>query len=88
MREPQRGFLDLEIPKNSRYTRNMTKVQLLKWEIRGLDQRSLGVFRSWFLQYDATAWERQLRRDARVGKLKKLKDEALADFRSGKTREL
>lgn len=88
MRGPRPGFLDLEIPKNSRYTQAMTKVQSLKREIQGLDQRSLGVFRSWFLRYDATAWERQLRRDARSGKLKKLSEEALAEQGSGKTREL
>jgi hypothetical protein len=85
---PARGFLDLVILKNSGYTQTMTKVQLLEREIRKLDQRALGALRDWFRRYDAAAWDRQIGRDARSGKLKKFSEEALADHRSGKTRAL
>lgn len=83
-----RGFLDLVIPRNSGYTQAMTKVQLLEREIRKLDQRALGVLRDWFRRYDAAAWDRQIGRDARSGKLKNFSEEALAAHKSGKTREL
>ncbi len=36
---------------------------------------------------DADAWDRQIEEDARNGKLDKLADEALADFRAGRCRE-
>jgi hypothetical protein len=85
---PPHGFLDLVIPRNSGYTQNMTKVQLLEREIRKLDQRALGALRNWFQRYDAAAWDRQIGRDARTGKLKKISEEALAAHKSGKTREL
>ncbi len=88
MRLYRRGILDLVIPRNSGYTQTMTKVQLLEREIRKLDQRALGALRDWFRRYDATAWDRQIGRDARSGKLKKLSEEALADHVSGKTRAL
>jgi len=66
----------------------MTKVQRLEREIRKLDQRALGSLRDWFQRYDAAAWDRQIGRDARTGKLKKISEEALAAHKSGKTREL
>ena len=68
MREPVRGFLDLEIPKNSRLPRAVSKLQSLKREVRSLDPHTRETFASWLLSYDATAWERQLRRDERLGK--------------------
>ncbi len=66
----------------------MTKVQLLEREIKKLDRSSLEAFRNWFQHYDSDAWDLQIRRDARAGKLEKLSQEALAEHKSGKTRKL
>ncbi|HBL18882.1 MAG TPA: hypothetical protein DD417_19510 [Elusimicrobia bacterium] len=66
----------------------MTKVQLLEREIKKLDRASLEIFRNWFRHYDSDAWDLQIQRDARAGKLDKLSQEALAAHKSGKTREL
>lgn len=71
-----------------RYTGGMTKVQLLEREIRKLDRASLRAFRKWFEEYDSAAWDRQIVRDARAGKLKKLACEAAAARKAGKLRAL
>jgi hypothetical protein len=63
MRAPRRALLDLEPHKYLRLPRPLRKVQKLKREVRSLDPHSREIFASWFLWYDATAWERRLRRD-------------------------
>jgi hypothetical protein len=66
----------------------MTKVQLLEREVRKLDSAGLEAFRDWFSRYDSAAWDRQIRSDARSGKLKKFSDAALRAHKAGKSREL
>ncbi len=66
----------------------MTRVQSLEHEIKKLNRSSLAMFREWFLKFDSDAWDQQIGRDVRSGKLKKLADQALASHRAGKTREL
>ena len=41
--------------------------------------------RAWFLEYDWEAWNRQVERDARTGRLDALADKALRDHAAGKT---
>lgn len=66
----------------------MTKVQLLEREVKKLDRANLEAFRNWFRHYDSDAWDLQIQRDARAGKLDKLSNEALAAQKSGNTREI
>jgi hypothetical protein len=65
----------------------MTRVQVLEHEVKKLDRSSLAAFRNWFRRFDSTAWDRQIERDARAGKLGKLAKQALAAHGAGKTRE-
>ena len=66
----------------------MTQVQLLEREVKKLSYSGLAAFRDWFIKFDSDAWDRQISRDARSGKLAKLGRQALAAHRSGKTKEL
>ncbi|MDO8631902.1 MAG: hypothetical protein Q7R41_15560 [Phycisphaerales bacterium] len=66
----------------------MTKVQLLEREVKKLDRASLEAFRNWFRRYDSDAWDQQIQKDVRAGKLDGLAKEALAAHKSGKTRAL
>jgi len=66
----------------------VTKVQLLEREVKKLDRAGLSAFRSWFAHYDAAAWDEQIERDIRAGKLEKLSAEALSSHKAGKTREI
>lgn len=45
-------------------------------------------FRDWFEAFDAACFDRKIERDAKAGKLDGLTEQALADFRQGRAREL
>ena len=66
----------------------MTKVQLLEREVKKLDRAGLEAFRNWFRRYDSDAWDHQIQKDARAGKLDEFAKEALAAHKGGKTRAL
>ena len=44
--------------------------------------------REWFEELEAQKWDEQIERDAKSGKLDKLAEQALKDYRAGKAREL
>jgi hypothetical protein len=66
----------------------MANVQLIEDQIQHLDSQSFAAFRSWFIEYEHTRWDRQLVTDSAEGKLDFLIDEALAEHRAGKTKPL
>ena len=47
----------------------MTKVEAIEEKVRALSDDELADFRRWFVEFDAAAWDRELERDARAGKL-------------------
>ena len=51
-----------------------------------LDQ--LAKFRAWFEEFDAARFDERIERHAKAGGLDGLAEEALADFRAGRAREL
>ncbi len=56
--------------------------------IAELSPNDLARFRQWFEEFDANLWDQQLERDAKAGKLDKLANKAMSDFRAGKAKEL
>jgi hypothetical protein len=44
--------------------------------------------RDWFEELEAQKWDEQIERDAKSGKLDKIAEQALKDYRAGKAREL
>ena len=66
----------------------MTKVELLEREVQKLGPAQLAKFRRWFAEFDAKMWDRQFEDDVASGKLDSLADEALDEFRRGKTRDI
>ena len=66
----------------------MTKVEELAKRVEVLSREELGDFRQWFLEFDGALWDRQLEQDARNGKLDNLAEEALREYRAGKTKPL
>ena len=66
----------------------MTKVEKIEQDIRKLDRNELLAFRRWFREYDSDEWDRQIEEDVRAGKLDKLAEEALAEHRAGKSKEI
>jgi hypothetical protein len=48
----------------------------------------LARFRAWFEAFEAERFDRKIERDAKAGRLDRLADEALTEFRAGRAREL
>jgi hypothetical protein len=66
----------------------MTTVEDIERAISQLPPAELDKFRVWFEAFDAQRFGERIERDARAGKLDKMADEALAEHRAGRTREL
>lgn len=66
----------------------MSKIEELEQQVQALSPEELARFREWFLEFDWAAWDRQLERDVRAGKLDALAEKALRDYAEGKTKPL
>jgi hypothetical protein len=66
----------------------MTTVKEIEQAVAKLPERDLKHFTSWFEAFDAKAWDEQIEKDVKKGKLDKLAEKALKEFENGKCREL
>jgi len=66
----------------------MTQLQKIENEVASLTVNDLAKFRSWFEEYDAEAWDKQIEEDVFSGKLDDLANAAIAEFKSGNFKEL
>jgi hypothetical protein len=66
----------------------MTKIEKLEREVRELSRAELAAFRDWFRKYDPDEWDRQIEEDVRGGKLDALAEEAIAEHKAGRTKEI
>lgn len=66
----------------------MSEVQKIEEAVKQLTEVERAEFRSWFAKFDADAWDKQIEADAAAGKLDAFAKEALAEYHSGKVREL
>ena len=56
--------------------------------ITQLSPQDYNRLREWFEEFDAQEWDEQIESDARSGKLDKIAEQAISDYRAGKAREL
>ena len=63
-------------------------VQDLEKAIAKLPPDQLAELRAWFDEFDAARFDEKIERDAKAGKLDRLADAAIEDFREGRAREL
>jgi len=66
----------------------MSEVEQLAQRIENLSPQGLAKFRAWFEEFDGRVWDAQIEADAKAGKVDGLINEALADYKAGKAREL
>jgi hypothetical protein len=66
----------------------MTKLEEIEKAVAGLAPNDLARFREWFETFDGARFDEKIERDAASGKLDRLADQAIADFRKGRAREL
>jgi hypothetical protein len=63
----------------------VSTVQEIEAAVRTLSRQDLAAFRTWFVEFDAEAWDKQFEDDVAAGRLNELGEEALRDFREGRT---
>lgn len=66
----------------------MSDLEQIEKRIRSLSPEEFARFRTWFIEFDSRAWDKQIEADAKAGKLDGIVAEALADYKAGKAREL
>ena len=66
----------------------MSSIEDIENAVAELPPDQFAEFRAWFEAFDAARFDEKIDRDARSGKLDRLAEEALADFRAGRAREL
>jgi hypothetical protein len=66
----------------------MSTAQEVEKAVSKLSPQELVRFRAWFEQFDAEVWDKQFEEDAASGKLDKIADRAIADYKAGKAKEL
>ena len=66
----------------------MSELEKLEKHVQGLSPEELKAFRAWFAEFDHALWDRQIESDAKSGKLDRLANEALADYKAGKAKKI
>jgi hypothetical protein len=66
----------------------MTTTEDIEKAVEQLAPRELARFRAWFEAFDAQQFDAAIGRDAQAGKLDAHADEAVAEHRAGRSREL
>ena len=68
--------------------RIMTTLTEIERAVTNLSRKDFNKFRDWFSALEQRKWDREFEEDAQNGLLDELANEALADFQSGRCREL
>jgi hypothetical protein len=66
----------------------MTILEDIEKAVAGLPADQLARFRAWFEEFEAARFDERIEHDAKAGRLDQLAEQALADFRAGRAREL
>jgi len=66
----------------------MSTLQEAKQVVTQLTPAELAAFRTWFAEFDAEKWDRQLEEDVAAGKLDHLGEKALKHLRKGDCTDL
>jgi hypothetical protein len=66
----------------------MSKVEMLEQTVKHLSPGERAAFRSWFFEFDAAEWDRQIETDSETGKLDRLAQSAIEEHKAGKTKRI
>lgn len=66
----------------------MSTVKELEKAITGLPPEQLAEFRAWFESFDAARWDRQIEEDVKSGKLDRVAEMAVGEYRKGKAKPI
>jgi KaiC/GvpD/RAD55 family RecA-like ATPase len=68
--------------------RIMARVEELANQVQRLNRDELAAFRDWFRKYDSDEWDREIEQDVLAGRLERPANEAIAEHKAGRTKEL
>jgi hypothetical protein len=63
-------------------------IEDLEKAVATLPPDQFSEFRAWFEEFDAARFDQKIERDAKAGKLDRLGDQAVDDFRKGRVSEI
>jgi hypothetical protein len=63
-------------------------IEDLEQAVAKLPPDQFAKFRAWFEAFDAARFDQKIERDVKTGKLDGVAEQAVADFRQGRAREL
>ncbi len=66
----------------------MNALEKIKPVIAKMSREELSMFRIWFEEFDAEAWDRQFEEDILAGRLDAMAEEAIRDLEEGRCTEL
>lgn len=66
----------------------MHTISDIEQSIAHLPPEGLAEFRAWFEAFEAEQWDKQLEKDIQAGKLDRLAEQAFAEFKQGRCKEL
>jgi len=66
----------------------MSTIQEIENAVSQLSREQLENFDAWYAEFKAQVWDNQITTDAAAGHLDELANEALQDYRAGRTRAL
>jgi hypothetical protein len=66
----------------------MSQVEMLEQTVKQLIPGERAAFRSWFIEFDAAEWDRQIEMDSETGKLDRLVQSAVEEHKAGKTKRI
>ena len=66
----------------------MSQVEMLEQTVKQLSPGERAAFRSWFIEFDAAEWDRQIEIDSETGKLDRLVQSAIEEHKAGKTKRI
>ena len=66
----------------------MGSIDDIKKAVSQLTREQRAKFRAWYEEFEARAFDEEIERDAKSGKLDKLAEDAMRAHREGRTREL
>ena len=61
----------------------MSQVEMLEQTVKQLSPGERAAFRSWFIEFDAAEWDRQIEMDSETGKLDRLVQSAIEEHKAG-----
>lgn len=66
----------------------MNTVKELEKAVTDLSPDQLAEFRAWYEAFDAAMWDKQFEDDVQSGKLDRVAEKSVADYRKGKVKPL